>query len=198
MPVILAKRSSKHYFQNFAVAALSLCGPPSVGRRLRKQKKIRKLLVSMKNFKIRKPSSWSCAAKNIRLLRPKGEQATGSMKLQPIYYTAHMSSSSLDSHPCSQYNVIFITPLDKLCVPEWSSPSADTASFLHGGLIESLDHWVTQEWRDPSRPPVMLKGTDMRVHQVAQGFIQLSLENLPGWRLHNFSWQLLPRLTNSD
>lgn len=43
MPVTLAKTSSKHYFQNFAVAALSLCGPPSVGRRLRKQKKNKKI-----------------------------------------------------------------------------------------------------------------------------------------------------------
>lgn len=38
----------------------------------------------------------------------------------------------------------------------------------------------------------------MRAHHVAQGFTQQSLENLPGWRLHNFSWQPLPLLPNDE
>lgn len=32
----------------------------------------------------------------------------------------------------------------------------------------------------------------MRSDQVAQGFIQLGLEHLSGWRLHNLSGQLDP------
>lgn len=38
----------------------------------------------------------------------------------------------------------------------------------------------------------------MRAHHIVQGFIQLSLENLPGWRMYNFSWQMLLMLPNDE
>lgn len=56
------------------------------------------------------------------------------------HITAQRSSCNLDSHSCSQYSLIFIKSLDKPYVPELSSPFADTANFLHGGLTESLNH----------------------------------------------------------
>lgn len=38
----------------------------------------------------------------------------------------------------------------------------------------------------------------MKAHHIVQGFIQLSLENLPGWRMYNFSWQTLLMVSNDE